>query len=123
MNYEQWRKFYNVKINDVYSSWGDQLIPHLVQLKIHCSINFRYHHIRKKHSRKKNSSLFSAIGYCKQAICPVTIEIEIEHEPKHKGTPCVFKVTVTGDANHDSKKFTASRHLTGAMREAMGILS
>ncbi|CAF2115689.1 unnamed protein product [Rotaria magnacalcarata] len=119
MNYEQWRKFYDAKIDDVYSGWGNQLMPHLAQLKVYCTIIFRYHHVRAKHSRKKNSSLFSAAGCCKHRECPVTIEIEIENEPKHKGNPCVFKVTVTGDARHDPKNETAARPLTGAMREAM----
>ncbi|CAF3902483.1 unnamed protein product [Rotaria sp. Silwood1] len=119
MNYEQWRKFYDRKIDDVYSGWGDQLMPHFTQLKIYCTILFRYHHTRKNQSHKKNCNLFSATGCCKHRKCPVTIEIEIEKEPKHKGDPYVFKVTVVGDANHNPKKETAARQLTGARREAM----
>ena len=103
MGYDQWKKFYNNKNGDVCSGWGDQLTPYLVQLQIHCIIIFRYHHVRKKNSRKMNSSLFSAAGCCELQMCPVTIEIEIESEPKHKRNPCIFKVRIIGDANHDSK--------------------
>lgn len=123
MAYDQWRGFYNRRIGDVNDGWGTKLIPYLTQLKITCTIVFRYHHVQLKDSRKKNCNLFTANGYCKHDMCPVTIEIEVNNEPKTKDSPCIFKVTVIGNANHDSKKQTASRHLTGAAREEMGMLS
>jgi hypothetical protein len=123
MTYDQWRVFYNRKTCDVYDDWGKQLIPHLIQLKIYCTIIFRYHHTRLKGSRKNNCNLFSGRGRCKHKRCRVTVEIEVKDEPKTKESPCVFKVTVVGDANHDPKKETVARPLTGAAREAIGMLS
>ena len=122
MTYDQWRAFYNRKTCDVYKGWGDQLLPHLIQLKIFCTVIFRYHHTRSKDSRKRNCNLFSARGCCKHKICPVLIEIEVADEPKTKESPCVFKVTVIGNATHDPKQETAARPLTGTAREVTGIL-
>ena len=122
MNYEQWRAFYDHKNGDVYDGWGDQLTPYFTQLGITCTIAFRYHHNRLKYSRKKNSNLFSARGHCKAEMCPVQIDISIEDAPKKKGQPCVFKAVITGDKNHNSRQKTASRPLTGATREAIGML-
>ncbi|CAF1588184.1 unnamed protein product [Didymodactylos carnosus] len=98
ITYEQWRAFYDHKTYDVYNGWGNQLAPHLVTL---------------------NSNLFSARGHCKNSECPVRIEIDVEHEVKNKGSPCMFKVVVIGDKKHDPKKETTGRPLTGAAREAM----
>jgi len=122
MNYDQWRAFYDHKKGDVYDDWVEKLIPHLERLGITCAIAFRYHHTRLVDSRKKNCSLFSAKGHCKGVDCPVDIEIFIEDEPKSKGRPCVFKVVVTDDKNHNAEKGTMSRPLKGAAREAMGML-
>ncbi|CAF1632264.1 unnamed protein product, partial [Didymodactylos carnosus] len=119
MTYEQWRAFCDHKTYDVYNGWGNQLAPHLVTLGITCTIIFRFHHIRDPTSLKKNSNLFSARGHCKNSECPVRIEIDVEHEVKNKGSPCVFKVVVIGDKKHDPKKETTGRPLTGAAREAM----
>ena len=121
MNYDQWRTFFNRKTGDVYSDWTNQVIPHLVQLKINCPIIFRYHHVRKKDSRKKQCCVFTARGRCKLSICPVTIDVEVEDEPKSKGSPCMFKVIVSCNPSHDPKKETASRPMTGIAREQMGI--
>jgi len=122
MTYEQWRVFFNHKTYDVYNGWGNQLIPHFKHIGITCTIVFRYHHVREKDSRKKNSNLFSGIGRCKAELCPVTILVQVQDEPKKKGSPCVFKVIVIGDKHHDPKKETVARPITGAIREAMGML-
>jgi hypothetical protein len=79
--------------------------------------------MRKKDSRKKNSNLFNGKGYCNIELCPVFIEVEVADEPRNKSSPCLFKVTVWGNANHDSQKKTGSRQLTGAAREAMGMFA
>lgn len=123
MSYEQWRAFYDRKTTDVCAGWTNQLIPHLVQLKINCPIIFRYHHVRKKNSRKRQCCVFTATGLCKLTKCPVNIDVEVEEEPKSKGAPCMFKVIVSGDPCHDPKKEIASRPMTGAAREQIGMSS
>jgi hypothetical protein len=122
MNFEQWRAFFNHKIYDVYSDWGNQLIPHFKRLGITCGIVFRYHKVRGKDSRKINSNLFNGVGHCKGGLCPVTVLVQVSDEPKKKHSPCMFKVVVTGDKNHDPKQETIARPITGAVREAMGML-
>ncbi|CAF1447830.1 unnamed protein product [Didymodactylos carnosus] len=119
MNYEQWRAFYNHKSGDVHDNWGNQLVPHFIQLGMTCAIVFRYHHVRGKNSRKKNCNLFSGRGHCKGEKCPVEVTVEVEDEPKNKASPCLFKVVIIGDKNHPSKEETMARQLTGDVREAM----
>ncbi|CAF4028148.1 unnamed protein product, partial [Adineta steineri] len=119
MNYDQWKLFFDHKIGDVYDGWGDKITPHLVELRIPCAINFRYHHSRLIDSRKHNSTLFNAKGYCTAELCPVKIDIGIVHEPKQKGAPTLFKVVVIGEKNHDPKQKPFSRQITGEIREAM----
>ncbi|CAF4195577.1 unnamed protein product, partial [Adineta steineri] len=119
MNYDQWKLFYDNKIGDVYAGWGDKIAPHLVELRITCAINFRYHHCRLINSRKENSTLFNANGYCTAELCPVRVDINIVHEPKQKGGPTVFKVVVLGEKNHGPKQKPFSRQITGEIREAM----
>ncbi len=82
MTYEQWRAFFNHHEHDVYSGWGNQLMPHLKQLNITCTIIFRYHKVRGKYSRKRNTNLFNGVGRCKAELCPVTLSVHVEDEPK-----------------------------------------
>ena len=122
MTFEQWRAFFNHKIYEVYDNWGNQLMPHFYRLGITCTIIFRYHHVRRKNSRKNRCKLFSGIGRCKADKCPVSAIVEVEDAPKNKGSPCVFKVVIIGDKNHNKKQEKVARPVTGAAREALGML-
>ncbi|CAF1314555.1 unnamed protein product [Adineta ricciae] len=119
MAYDQWKMFYDYKIEDVHTGWSDRIVSHLYKLGITCTVIFRYHHSRLIDSRKQNCTLFSASGYCKVETCPVKVDIDIASEPKQKGDPSVFKVVVVGEKNHDPKKQKVSRSVTGPLREAI----
>lgn len=121
MNYDEWKTFYDYETGDVRDSWSNMIASYLPRLGINCTIVFRYHHSRLIDSRKKNCTLFSADGYCKAELCPVTADIEIATEPKMKGEPTVFKLLLTGEKNHDPKQQTVSRSITGDIREAIGM--
>jgi hypothetical protein len=121
MSHEKWRSFYNHRTCEVAIDWTTQLIPYLVQVGITCPVVFRKHYIRKKYSRKKNCNIFTAKGHCKLNICPIDFVIMVEDEPKNKENPCIFTVIIFHNVNHDSTKETASRHLTGSARVAMGM--
>ena len=121
MSYEQWRAFYDRKTCKVRRGWGNQLVQHLYQLKITCTIIFRYQHTSKENTRKKNSNLFSGNDYCKHKMCPVTVIIEVQNAPRNKHSATLFKVVVNGDARHDPKVETVARPLTGAAREVIGM--
>jgi hypothetical protein len=121
MCYEQWRRFYDHKTGTVCEDWGDQIALQFKSIGIVCTPVFRYHHGRAKDSRKRNTNLFSAIGYCKADECPVLIDVEVENQSIQKGRPCLFTVVIIGDKNHDPKK-PVSRQVKGAARERIGML-
>jgi hypothetical protein len=120
---ESWRRFYDRKTATVLTNWGDQLALHFPRFGVTCTVAFRYHHVRSIESRKTKCNLFNARGHCTNGTCPVLVEIEVEQEPKNEQSPAVFKLIVIGDAQHDAKKASASRQLTGVVREAMGMFN
>ena len=122
MTYDQWKGFYNYETQDVHNGWTERIVSHLNKLGITCAIIFRYHHNRLIDSRKQNCTLFSASGYCKTELCPVTVDVSIASEPKQKGDPSVFKVVIFGEKNHDPKQQKVARPITGPLREAIGML-
>lgn len=123
MAYCEWKLFYNHRTRELATDWPKQLITQLVKLGIACTIIFKKHYLRSKDSRKKNCSLFTAKGHCKNRSCQVEVAVTVVDEPKNKENPRVFNVYVFGDVNHDNGKEQTARPLTGEARVTMGNIT
>jgi hypothetical protein len=121
LNYDEWRRFYDLKTAKVADNWSNQLATYITRIGITCTVAFKKHHEKKKESRKKNCNLFSCHGRCMIKLCPIHLRIIVEEEPKNKTSPSVFTVYVFGDANHNREIATAQRPLRGLERSAMGM--
>lgn len=122
MIYRDWKAFCNHRTGEMAKEWANELVLHLVKVGICCTIAFQKHTVRLKTSRKRNCNVFTAKGRCTIVGCPVLFKIMVEEEPKNKESPCVFTVVIFGIVNHAERTRSASRHVTGKARVAMGKL-
>jgi hypothetical protein len=116
MSHKEWREFFDHKNYKISPEWPTILSNHISRAGVTCAINFDYHHLRLKGSRKINSAFFNAVGHCQTKECPVFVRVAIDDESKTKHL-YPFSLAVSGNPNH---KESRSRQLTGRARAEMG---
>ncbi len=82
-----------------------------------CSPVFPKSTLRKKFSRKRNTSLFKCNARCQNRKCPVTIRIAMA-KPVVLGQNVVFRVQIKGTPQHGD--IATARPLKGIERQRMG---
>ncbi len=101
-------------------SWTDVFYQKLIDCKvITCSIVFTRSVLRKKDSRKRNTSLFRCHGRCQEPNCPIKVHIVMD-QPISVGKNVIFRVQIIGTPQHDKSSIKTARPLKGIKRLQMG---
>lgn len=102
------------------STWSDVFYDKLIANKlVTCGIVFKKSRLRRKYSRKRNTSLFKCHGRCRLSECPVTVHIEMVKNVS-VGENVIFRVQITGVQYHADPSVSTGRHLKGIKRLQMG---
>jgi hypothetical protein len=101
-------------------SWTNVFYDKLVHSKlITCSLVFAKSRLRKKNSRKCNTSLFQCHARCQERNCPIKVNI-IMAQPISVGHNVIFRVSINGIPKHDNPSIKTARPLKGVKRLQMG---
>ena len=98
------------------SGWTDLFVSKVNEVSSYCVLNFKYHHVRKVNSRKKNVPYFIARAKCKFDGCS-QYQFKIKKQPPQTPKKSIkIKVIRVGSIVH-SKKSTHKRHTRKPMRK------
>ncbi|CAF4883505.1 unnamed protein product [Rotaria socialis] len=120
-SYEEWRCIYKKDNNSHYmdKSWGDAFYDKLVDYKlVTCSLAFNKSTLRKKDSRKYNTSLFQCYGRCSYPECTLTVYMCMA-KPIVVGHNVSFWVQIEGTQRHADQSISIGRPMKGIRRKKM----
>ncbi len=86
---------------------------------ISCSLVFTKSALRKKHSRKRNTSLFRCHVRCQDPTCSINVRI-VMARPISVGYNVILRVQINGTRQHNNSSIKTARPLTGVKRLQMG---
>ncbi|CAF3954658.1 unnamed protein product [Rotaria magnacalcarata] len=120
-SYEEWRCMYKKDNNShcMDKSWTDAFYDKLVDYKlVTCSLVFIKSILRKKDSRKYNTSLFQCYGRCPYPGCTLTVYMFMA-KPIVVGHNVSFWVQIEGTQQHTDQSISIGRPMKGIRRKKM----